>query len=180
MLIFFIATVLANLECIDSPCTACSSQYFLYSQSCLATCPYGYTASGTVCTKSSSLEFFNECFDLFLTYKTSYIGNSFVTFSGELLTNQSKTSPVPTRDRGIYFENTSKAKSKELIVPAPDFTISIIFHILFPGVLMEARINSINFFVIAATTTQILITTNYTIANSSYSSVLSTNYDLKS
>ena len=103
---------LGNLYCATSACTSCISGYFLFGTSCMAICPTGYYQNSTSnqCAALASQDVFYINFFEFLEYNATSIGN-FSHPQNLPFIDQGKASPIPTRERGFYFANTSTLNS---------------------------------------------------------------------
>ena len=95
-----------------------------------------------ICIKSDSLTIINEDFTKFFLFSTTSFGKSFELPQSSVPGSSEIYSPVATRDRGVYFFRTSSIVSNQLIVPAPDLTISLIIRLLSPGKILQVFVDS--------------------------------------
>ncbi|OMJ79755.1 hypothetical protein SteCoe_20141 [Stentor coeruleus] len=132
--------VYANLYCSDSYCSYCT-QGFLYNYvSCLPMCPNGYDEDLSLysCEEQDDTTVFKESFPSttkWNTFETTY----FMHPEGLTFDDPNKLSPIPTFDRGFYFEQTSRLVSINSFVPGPDFRIGLVVKIISDGTIVEIK-----------------------------------------
>ena len=132
-----ILSVSANLNCIGSPCTSCTSGYYLYnSKSCLFQCPSGYTPSGSTCLATANLNLFRLDFFTFTSYAASNIGE-FTTPNNVPFSDPSFTTPIPIKSQGFYFSTLSQLSSTGTWVLGPDFTLKTMFTAFSDGNILQ-------------------------------------------
>ena len=121
-----------NIGCQETSCSTCtpSTLYQFQSKSCLVSCPTGYSESSTRCYKSSSgqslisTQFYQQ-----LDFEASTVGD-FETESSDAFSNPLRLNPIPTKERGFYFDTNSGLKSSKLNqYLAPDLTIRLLVRI---------------------------------------------------
>ncbi|OMJ79754.1 hypothetical protein SteCoe_20140 [Stentor coeruleus] len=130
----------ANLYCSDSYCSYCTQGFLYNSASCLSICPSGYSEnlSSYTCEEQSSSIIFKEAFisiTKWNTFETTY----FMHPEGLNFDDPNKLSPIPTFDRGFYFEHTSRLVSINSFVPSPSFSICTIIKMISDGTIVEIK-----------------------------------------
>ena len=136
LLVFIQTCVLANLYCLSSACTDCSSGYNFFNTSCLLFCPSGYFISGKKCVSSSSLELFYLNFVTFRKFESNSI-NTFSHPEKYKFNSESIKTPISTFDRGFYFSSSSYLVSNISWILSPTFCFSILYRVLSPGIIFE-------------------------------------------
>ena len=120
-----------NYQCNADPCTSCAGGLHLYnSTSCVTTCPTGFTSAVGVCTCTAPCtpNIFSVQFYQHLDFTTNTIPG----FTSSLVTyfsDQTRLSPIPTKDRGFYFDVTSSIASTASLVVGPDFSLTLVFRV---------------------------------------------------
>ena len=114
----------------------------------MAICPTGYYQNSTSnqCAALASQDVFYINFFEFLEYNATSIGN-FSHPQNLPFIDQGKASPIPTRERGFYFANTSTLNSTVPWVFSPTFYFRINFNIQSDGVMFTIFINNTAFMV---------------------------------
>ena len=128
----------ANIDCSNATCTACD-HYYLYKRIlCLPLCPnyYTQTTSPSVCTQTAAINTNTPLFQLkfysFLTLTASSI-NNFQHPAGLPFSDSGQGSPIPTKERGFYFQYTSQLVSTTNYILAPDFSLVFALKVTSPG-----------------------------------------------
>ena len=130
-----------NMYCADSACSSCSPTYYLYeNKSCLSFCPTTYTNlsdQGSVCSRTNSQNLFNIQFSQHLNWIENKISN-FSTFNSVRFNASDRSSPIPTADRGFFFNSSSKLwHDKQWWYPAPNFSLRLLYRVLSDGIIFE-------------------------------------------
>lgn len=164
--------VQGNIDCVDVSCSGCITGYHYKEYSCLDICPTGYiqNTSPNTCVASSSQDLFLIRFASSLILTESIIDN-FSHPRGERFNNPNELSPLPTKDRGFYFANTSSLVSIQNWVLAPDFSLKFSIILLGDGVIFEAISGEITYFQLKFESGELLASWNLTSA--SFSKVFS-------
>lgn len=122
--------VAVNYHCTSSPCTACTGGEFLYNDtSCLVACPTGFGSLGSDCTCPSPCtpNLFSQHFYKYLDFSTNTAG--IFTAPATSFDDVSQLSPIPTKERGFYFDITSSIYSTSNLILGPDFSFSLLFRV---------------------------------------------------
>ena len=138
LIVIFIvlALVEANVGCIDSVCSSCTSGYLYNSVSCLPMCPTGYNQNQGACTPTSQLNLFTLNFFDFTKYNGVGIGQFLTILNQKFL--DSFLSPIPRVDQGFYFSSSSLLACTESgWLLSPDFTLSLLFMATGNGIIFE-------------------------------------------
>ena len=144
MLFYFFASYVfaSNQFCVDSSCTSCSSGNLYLSKSCLSVCPTTFSTSSQTCISSSSNTVFEVDLFKYHDYSVNTIGD-FTTNNNEVFSNINQITPVPTKDRGFYFVDSSEGlKYKSTLVPAPDFSIKFLINFSVAGLVFSFKSGS--------------------------------------
>ena len=160
----------SNINCGDSSCSYCISGYLYNKISCLPLCPTGYTqtSSPNTCIASSSQSVFSLNFFGFRHFSATAIDN-FQHPLGLSLQDQSRTSPIPTNERGFYFQSSSQLVSNVNYILGPDLTFRFCLRIKSDGTIFEATSGGIIYFKIYALSG--IVTAEWYLASSSASSI---------
>ncbi|OMJ68542.1 hypothetical protein SteCoe_33973 [Stentor coeruleus] len=130
-----------NIGCLDNECSKCETGYYsYYSKSCLEICPTNYFTTGSNCVASSSTSLIALDFNSFSTLNTSTIGRFHHPKGGDFIDSQ-RESPIPTKERGFYFDKTSKLISYDNYTLSPDISISFYIKAFDVGTVFEITDN---------------------------------------
>ena len=111
---------------------------------CLSNCPTGYIANSGICELIGSLTLFNFTSGLSLPFNAKSI-DVFHHPQGLEFRDQSRLSPIMTKDRGLYFANSSQLVSNTSWILAPDFTICFGLRIISKGIIFQVSGNGQTF-----------------------------------
>ena len=136
MILLTIWTIYGNLYCNNKNCTSCSQGYLTGPQ-CLSQCPTGYLYNSTLnsCSgKGSTL--YSVLFSTQQNYTNNTIA-SFITYNLTSFDDPSRINPIPTKERGFYFANTSSLQHRFYLSLGYQFSVDFAIRILQPGVIFE-------------------------------------------
>ena len=115
-LVFFTKLVFSNINCIyvGGLCTKCNEGYRYNNVSCVPYCPTGSATNNITmaCETSEYMTVFSTAFSDYTNYSAKSVG-IFNSPNNISFNDTSRLSPIPTYDRGFYFENTSSLISKK-------------------------------------------------------------------
>ena len=127
--------VSGNLFCTDSSCTSCIPPYILGCYQCLSFCPSGYSENTTDCVFSKtaiiSINFLQD-----INFTSSTI-QGYETPQGISFSDSTRNAPIPTLDRGFYFNSNSQLLATNPISTGHEFSIILSLHILQPGTILD-------------------------------------------
>ena len=130
------------LAATDHGCAECGKG-FLTLGLCTELCPSGYEPSGNTCLKVSKIIFSLEFWAPIL-LSESNLPDWGIEDSNFL--NLKGSAPMPTLDRGFYFNHQSTLVSKVQFQPGPSFSIELWIHPLEEGMILESSTHSIAFY----------------------------------
>ena len=123
--------IVSSTTCYSSQ--SCSA-YSYKNLTCISKCPTGFTCSGTVVnTTASPYRVFYTDFNSHILFTSSVVGN-FKTESNNFLT---QGSPIPSKERGFYFQPNSSLVISSNYVPAPEFTFNLWIRTINPGTIFK-------------------------------------------
>ena len=146
-----------NIWCSDQACTSCLLGYLHPNNLCLSDCPTGETKFEN--PKKCSSPSVTVLFDLNLNKSIPFNVNSISNFSHPLklsFNDPRRLTPIGTKSRGLYFENTSYLQSDQNWIPAPHFRLYLVSRVLKPGTLFMMKSGSRTVFEVSANITHYL------------------------
>ncbi|OMJ66136.1 hypothetical protein SteCoe_37130 [Stentor coeruleus] len=141
-----------NIGCHDDLCSICHFDYYIYnSKSCLTICPTMYELRNNTCYAQSSTNLLSMPFYYFTSFeKKTYKGFSHP--SNESFSHPSQESPFPTKERGFYFNSTSRLVSDIEYVLAPEISLAFFIKPEDFGTVLEVSNNETTHFKVEVVT----------------------------
>ena len=120
-----------NKNCVDSTCSTCTGLNNYQSKNCLTNCPTGYSASMLACQPSGSgTSLVSTKFYEVQDFTANNINSVFKTSDSLAFNSPTRNSPIPTKERGFYFDvNSELIYDTNSHVIAPDFTLRLLFRV---------------------------------------------------
>ena len=158
--ITYLALSLSAIWCGDYACSFCDKGYLIQSKMCIAKCPSYYQTSELTmkCTPETQVTLVDLNFTRPYSFNISKIG-IFNSLDGLPLLSSPQISPLPTKDRGLFFRSTSKLISFENLIISPFNRVSYYIKVFSPGEIFSAVHEGL---------TLISLTTNMTYFNHSF------------
>lgn len=127
--IFFVIAGQSDCQPIyPAQCNSCASTYNYKSVVCLDNCPKGYNENSNTCVEdvTSSKTFMDVRF-----YQIHDFTQSTVDYfqASNSFDHSSKLQPIPTKERGFYFFQTSSLTGIALDIIGPDLTIKLLIRV---------------------------------------------------
>ncbi|CAG9326437.1 unnamed protein product [Blepharisma stoltei] len=155
-----------------NPCASCSSGILIGNLLCVDGCPSTSTLSGSACSAPSGL-LFSVDFTTQQSLTASSIGE-FSTQSSTAFISPSKITPLPTLDRGFYFEGSSSLIDNNSYIPSYLFTLNIWIRPISPGTILSVSSGGTEYIRCETLSAGYQITSNF--KNQAYSSLSPQNY----
>ena len=129
-----------GLWCSDLTCTSCLQGYKFQNLMCISICPTGYQLSGNNCyATSTSIYMFTAGFPLPFNAKSVLM---FSSPKGVEFNDTERLSPIMTKDRGLYFAQSSQLVSNTSWILAPDYNFVICVKLINPGIIFQVTSNN--------------------------------------
>ena len=152
----FIHAFSLNSFCFDSACKNCTNFKLNFdSSNCLDLCPKGFEPieNNTKCNATSIRTLFALEFHQEKRYSISSIGDFYHPDRANFQNN--KMGPIPTKDRGFYFSDTSRLLTSKSYILAPNFGLGIIIRVISPGTIFSIINGTDTIFMLSSDATNI-------------------------
>jgi hypothetical protein len=133
LLITVVFGKVSSIGCLDQGCKRCQEGFFSYlDKLCIEKCPFGYLTEGSFCVdRKGNKNLFDGRFYNVKNF-TDTEASGFKTINGLKFSDSARLTPLPTKERGLYFGKWSVMQKEGREVLGPDFTVSFIIR-LSPG-----------------------------------------------
>ena len=125
-----------RLWCSNSSCTSCLQGYLYFNFMCISKCPSGYAFSSGLCRENSSIILFSFTPGLPLEFNSRSV-DKFHHPLGLEFKDPGRQSPIMTKDRGLYFTNSSQLVSNTSWILGPYFSICLSVNIKKKGIIFQ-------------------------------------------
>ena len=146
-----------NTNCNSPICSECISGYNYEKLTCLQICPEGYSILQVSCVQQAKTPFIRMKLFRFLDVSASQVSD-FQHPDGLPFGDLQRKSPIPTKDRGFYFQNTSSLVSTKNWVLAPTFFVNFLLKVHEEGKIFSCSNGNSTFFEVTFESAQIILT----------------------
>ena len=142
LILYLLAQVISQgLWCSNSSCSTCLEGFNYKNLMCLSKCPTGYITNSSICQYNYTYFLFNFEPGLPLALNAKSV-NVFNHPQGLEFRDKSRLSPIMTKDRGLYFANSSRLISNTSWILAPDFSFCFSLKIVTNGTIFQVGENN--------------------------------------
>ena len=156
-----------HLNCWSNECYNCTEGKLNFEKTnCLDICPTGYTKSDILknCNDTKiQKNLFEVDFKSNLNYYSSSIGD--FTHPYKFPFKYDRNGPIPTKDRGFYFSNTSRLTTSKQPILAPSFICGLVLKVLYPGNIFSVKQGSLEKLLIHTNETNIKVSMHVCASN---------------
>ena len=167
-----------NINCNSPICSECISGYNYENMSCLHICPEGYSLIRASCVQQVKSPFILLKLFRFLDVSANHVSD-FQHPDGLPFGDLQRKSPIPTKDRGFYFQNTSSLFSTTNWVLAPTFFVNFLLKVHDEGKIFSCSNGNTTFFEVTYESTEIILSFIGSDKNSSREFTISSKFQAK-